>query len=83
MICRQEVWDIWTTKKVAAYCVTAAWQLHRGIALIIVVSAHLGKATHELGKSSKRKQINFEDKKTYRWYEGMQEVNKRIGATLT
>jgi Transposase DNA-binding/Transposase Tn5 dimerisation domain len=36
----------------------------------------------ELGKSSKRKQINFEDKESYRWYEGMQEVNKLLGQSL-
>lgn len=33
----------------------------------------------ELGKSSKRKQISFENKESYRWYEGMQEVNKLLG----
>lgn len=36
----------------------------------------------ELGKSSKRKQINFEDKESYRWYEGMQEVNKLLGQSI-
>jgi hypothetical protein len=33
----------------------------------------------QLGKSSKRKQINFEAKETYRWYESMQQVNKLLG----
>src|SRR6266487_3679740 len=32
-----------------------------------------------LGKSSKRKQRSFEDKESYRWYEGMSEVNKLLG----
>jgi hypothetical protein len=36
----------------------------------------------ELGKSAKRKQINFEDKESYRWYEGMQEVNKLLGQSI-
>ena len=36
----------------------------------------------ELGKSSKRKQINFEDKESYRWYEGMQDVNKLLGQSI-
>lgn len=36
----------------------------------------------ELGKSSRRKQINFEDKESYRWYEGMQEVNKLLGQSI-
>ncbi len=32
----------------------------------------------ELGKSAKRKVISFEEKESYRWYEGMQEVNKLL-----
>lgn len=36
----------------------------------------------ELGKSSKRKQIDFEDKESYRWYEGMQEMNELLGQSM-
>lgn len=36
----------------------------------------------ELGKSSKRKQISFEDKESYRWYDGMQEVNKLLEQSI-
>lgn len=32
----------------------------------------------ELGKSAKRKQTDFEDKESYKWYEGMTEVNKLL-----
>jgi hypothetical protein len=32
----------------------------------------------ELGKSTARKKRNFEDKETYRWYEGMTEVNNML-----
>ncbi len=34
----------------------------------------------DLGKSSKRKRLPFEDKETYRWYDGMDEVNKLLGS---
>ena len=33
----------------------------------------------ELGKSSKRKKIDFEKKESYRWYEGMKQVNELLG----
>jgi len=36
----------------------------------------------ELGKSSKRKQLPFEDKETYRWYEGMTEANTLLGKDI-
>jgi hypothetical protein len=36
----------------------------------------------EVGKSSKRKQNNFEDKESYRWYEGMQQVNKLLEQSI-
>lgn len=36
----------------------------------------------ELGKSAIRKQISFEDKESYRWYEGMQEVNKLLEQSI-
>ncbi len=36
----------------------------------------------ELGKSSKRKQISFDGKESYRWYEGMQEVNTLLGPSI-
>ncbi len=36
----------------------------------------------ELGKSAKRKQTRFEDKESYRWYEGMQEVNNLLEPSM-
>ena len=36
----------------------------------------------ELGKSSKRKQVKFEDKESYRWHDGMQEVNKLLSPSM-
>jgi len=40
------------------------------------------RAMEELGKSAKRKKIDFEDKESYRWYEGMKEVNKLLGESV-
>ncbi len=36
----------------------------------------------ELGKSARRKKLSFEDKESYRWYEGMTEANKLLGASV-
>jgi hypothetical protein len=36
----------------------------------------------ELGKSAERKRRNFEDKESYRWYEGMKEVNNLLGTAV-
>ena len=36
----------------------------------------------ELGKSAKRKQINFEDKESYQWHDGMQQVNSLLGQAI-
>ena len=36
----------------------------------------------ELGKSNKRAQLPFEDKESYRWHEGMKEVNTLLGNGL-
>jgi hypothetical protein len=36
----------------------------------------------EVGKSEDRKQLAFEDKETYRWYEAMKEVNKLVAPTI-
>jgi transposase-like protein/transposase Tn5 family protein len=36
----------------------------------------------ELGKAEKRKQRNFEDKESYKWYEGMTNVQNSIGPSI-
>jgi hypothetical protein len=36
----------------------------------------------QLGKGEKRKERSFEDKESYRWYEGMQETTKLLGDTI-
>ena len=36
----------------------------------------------ELGKSAKRKMRNFEDKESYRWHEGMTQVNSLLGKAV-
>ena len=42
----------------------------------------MDKAVRELGKSAERKRRNFEDKESYRWYEGMREVNNLLGGAV-
>jgi hypothetical protein len=40
------------------------------------------RPNEELGKSHKRKQTSFKDKESYRWYEGMTEVNNVLGSDI-
>lgn len=53
-----------------------------GLPLSLLYQHTWTRPLEELGKSSKRKQIKFEDKESYRWYEGMDEVNKLLGEDI-
>lgn len=49
-----------------------------GLPLALLYQHTWTRPMEQLGKSSKRKQLLFEDKESYRWYEGMTEVNKLL-----
>jgi len=51
----------------------------QGLPLSLLYQHTWTRPLEQLGKSAKRKQLAFEDKETYRWYEGMREVNKLLG----
>jgi hypothetical protein len=59
-------------------CYSSMAATTEGLPLSLLYQHTWVRPLDELGKSSKRKQINFEDKESYRWYEGMQEVNKLL-----
>ena len=50
-----------------------------GLPLALLYQHTWTRPMEQLGKSSKRKQRAFEDKESYRWYEGMSETNKLLG----
>lgn len=50
-----------------------------GLPLSLLYQHTWTRPLEELGKSNKRKQLAFEDKESYRWYEGMSEVNELLG----
>jgi hypothetical protein len=50
-----------------------------GLPLSLLYQHTWTRPLEELGKSKKRKQIRFEDKESYRWYDGMTEVNGLLG----
>jgi hypothetical protein len=63
-------------------CYSSMAATTEGLPLSLLYQHTWIRAVEELGKSSRRKQINFEDKESYRWYEGMQEVNKLLGQSI-
>ncbi len=50
-----------------------------GLPLSLLYQHSWTRSPEELGKSARRKQRAFEDKESYRWYDGMSEVNKVLG----
>jgi Transposase DNA-binding/Transposase Tn5 dimerisation domain len=63
-------------------CYSSMAATTEGLPLSLLYQHTWVRPLDELGKSAKRKQISFEDKETYRWYEGMQEVNKLLGQSI-
>ena len=63
-------------------CYSSMAATTEGLPLSLLYQHSWVRPLEELGKSSKRKQINFEDKESYRWYEGMQEVNNLLGQSI-
>lgn len=59
-------------------CYSSMAATTEGLPLSLLYQHTWVRALEDLGKSSKRKQTNFEDKESYRWYEGMIEVNNQL-----
>ena len=60
-------------------CYSSIAATAEGLPLSLLYQHTWIRSPEELGKSSKRKRLAFEDKESYRWYEGMSEVNKLLG----
>ncbi len=63
-------------------CYSSMAATTEGLPLSLLYQHTWTRPLEELGKSSKRKQTHFEDKESYRWYEGMQEVNTLLGKAI-
>lgn len=50
-----------------------------GLPLSLLYQHTWTRSLEQLGKASRRKQLPFEEKETYRWFEGMSEANKALG----
>lgn len=59
-------------------CYSSIAATTEGLPLSLLYQHTWTRPVEQLGKSSKRKQLAFEDKESYRWYEGMSEVNKLL-----
>jgi hypothetical protein len=60
-------------------CYSSIAATTEGLPLALLYQHTWIRPLEELGKSKKRKQTRFEDKESYRWYEGMTEVNELLG----
>lgn len=63
-------------------CYSSIAATTQGLPLSLLYQHTWTRPLEQLGKSHKRKQLAFEDKETYRWYEGMNEVNKLLGNNI-
>ena len=60
-------------------CYSSIAATTHGLPLSLLYQHTWVRPMEELGKSKKRKHLSFEDKESYRWYDGMQEVNRLLG----
>lgn len=60
-------------------CYSSIAATPEGLPLALMYQHTWTRSFEELGKSNSRKQRAFEDKESYRWYEGMSEVNQLLG----
>jgi len=60
-------------------CYSSIAATTEGLPLSLLYQQTWIRPFEEMGKSNKREQLAFEDKQSYRWYEGMSEVNKLLG----
>jgi hypothetical protein len=63
-------------------CYSSVAATTEGLPLSLLYQHTWTRSLEQLGKSYKRRQLAFEDKETYRWYEGMSEVNKLMGTSV-
>jgi Transposase DNA-binding/Transposase Tn5 dimerisation domain len=63
-------------------CYTCMAATTSGMPLSLVYQHTWIRPLEQVGKSEERKQLAFEDKETYRWYEAMKAVNKLIDPTI-
>lgn len=54
----------------------------QGLPLSLVYQQTWTRPEEQLGKGVHRKKTPFEQKETYEWYKGMQEVNKQLGCSI-
>jgi len=60
-------------------CYSSIAATTEGLPLSLLYQHTWTRPLEQLGKSNQRKQRLFEDKESYRWYEGMSEVNELLG----
>jgi hypothetical protein len=53
-----------------------------GLPLSLLYQHTWTRPLEQLGKAAKRRETNFEDKESYRWYDGMTQVNKLLGDSV-
>lgn len=53
-----------------------------GLPLSLLYQNTWTRPLEELGKAKNRKQVPFEDKETYHWYEGMTEINNALDSNI-
>ena len=63
-------------------CYSSLAATPEGLPLSLLYQHTWVRPLEELGKSAERKRRNFEDKESYRWYEGMREVNNLLGGAV-
>lgn len=63
-------------------CYSSIAATTEGLPLSLLYQHTWVRPLEQLGKSYKRKQISFENKESYRWYEGMQEVNTVLDSRI-
>jgi len=63
-------------------CYTSIAATTTGMPLSLMYQHTWTRDPEELGKAAKRKQVAFEDKESFRWYEGMKQVNKLLDSSV-
>lgn len=63
-------------------CYSSLAATPEGLPLSLLYQHTWIRPLEELGKSAERKRRNFEDKESYRWHEGMREVNDLLGGAV-
>lgn len=63
-------------------CYSSLAATTEGLPLSLLYQHTWVRPLEELGKSSKRRQTCFQDKESYRWYDGMTQVNNLLGGSV-